>query len=70
VDISSVENPPADHADILMLTGLHEELQWIQRVTGFEFERTVRQGTSYLVADVRRGSRSVRIVTLRQLEKF
>jgi hypothetical protein len=69
VDISSAENPPADHADILMLTGLHEELQWIQRVTGFEFERTVRQGTSYLVADVTRGSRSVRIVTLRQLEK-
>jgi len=69
VDISSSENLPADHADILLLTGLHEELQWIQRVTGFEFERTVRQGTSYLVADVTRGSRSVRIVTLRQLEK-
>lgn len=52
-----------------MMTGLHEELQWIQRVTGLPFERHVRQGTSYLTADVKRGSRSVRIVTLRQLEK-
>lgn len=52
-----------------MMTGLHEELQWIQRVTGLPFERQVRQGTSYLTAEVKRGSRSVKIVTLRQLEK-
>lgn len=56
-------------ADVLLLTGLHEELQWIQRVTGFPFERRIRQGTSYLYADVTRGDRSIRIVTLRQLEK-
>ena len=65
----SAESLPDDRADILLLTGLHEELQWIQRVTGFQFERRVRQGTSYLIADVTRGSRSIRIVTLRQLEK-
>ena len=65
----SAEGLPDDRADILLLTGLHEELQWIQRVTGFQFERRVRQGTSYLIADVTRGPRSVRIVTLRQLEK-
>jgi nucleoside phosphorylase len=69
VGLSPAENLPAEHADILLLTGLYEELQWIQRVTGFPFERFVYQGTSYLVADVRRGSRSIRIVTLRQLEK-
>jgi len=69
VGIGSAENQSADRADILLLTGLHEELQWIQQVTGFPFKRVVRQGTSYLVADVTRGSRSVRIVTLRQLEK-
>lgn len=68
-DWSSAEAMGADRADILLLTGLHKELQWIQQVTGLQFERTVRQGTSYLVADVTRGSRSVRIVTLRQLEK-
>ena len=62
-------NPAEVHADILLLTGLHEELQWIQKVTGFEFKRQVCQGTSYLLADVNRGDRSVRIVTLRQLEK-
>lgn len=62
-------NASADRADILLLTGLHEELQWIQQVTGFAFERRVRQGTSYLITEVRRGGRSVRIVTLRQLEK-
>lgn len=56
-------------ADILLLTGLHEELQWIQKVTGFEFQRRNCQGTSYLFADVNRGNRNVRIVTLRQLEK-
>jgi nucleoside phosphorylase len=66
---ASAEGLPDDRADILLLTGLHEELQWIQRVTGFQFDRRVRQGTSYLIADVTRGPRSVRIVTLRQLEK-
>ena len=66
---SSAEGLPDDRADILLLTGLHEELQWIQKVTGFQFGRRVRQGTSYLIADVTRGPRSVRIVTLRQLEK-
>lgn len=66
---ASAGSLPDDRADILLLTGLHEELQWIQRVTGFQFERRVRQGTSYLIADVTRGSRSIRIVTLRQLEK-
>ena len=69
VDISSEEARLSDRADILLLTGLHKELQWIQQVTGLQFERTVREGTSYLVAEVTRGSRSVRIVTLRQLEK-
>jgi len=63
------EDSADNHADILLLTGLHEELQWIQRVTGFEFERRNRQGTSYLFANVIRGDRNVRIVTLRQLEK-
>lgn len=58
-----------ESADILPLTGPHEELQWIQRVTGFQFERLVRQGTSIWWAEARHGSRSVRIVTLRQLEK-
>lgn len=58
-----------DGADVLLLTGLHEELQWIHRVTGFPFERRMREGTSYLYADVVRGDRSVRIVTLRQLDK-
>ena len=51
------------------MTGLHKELQWIQKVAGLEFERHVCLGTSYLVADVKRGSRNVRIVTLRQQEK-
>lgn len=69
VGIGSAENQSADRADIVLLTGLHEELQWIQQVTGFPFKRVVRQGTSYLVADITRGSRSARIVTLRQLEK-
>lgn len=63
------EDSADNHADILLLTGLHEELQWIQKVTGFEFERRNRQGTSYLFANVIRGDRNVRIVTLRQLEK-
>ena len=65
----SAQDQSDDRADILLLTGLHEELQWIQRVTGFQFERRVRQGTSYMIADVTRDSRSVRVVTLRQLEK-
>jgi nucleoside phosphorylase len=67
--VSNAPDSTSDRADILLLTGLHEELQWIQKVTGFSFERQVRQGTSYLLADVRRGERSARIVTLRQLEK-
>lgn len=62
-------DPATERADILLLTGLHHELQWIQKVTGFAFERCLRQGTSYLVTEVRQGHRSVRIVTLRQLEK-
>ena len=67
--VSNAPDSTTDRADILLLTGLNEELQWIQKVTGFSFERQVRQGTSYLLADVRRGERSARIVTLRQLEK-
>ena len=67
--VSNAPDSTSDRADILLLTGLNEELQWIQKVTGFSFERQVRQGTSYLLADVRRGERSARIVTLRQLEK-
>jgi len=66
---SSPSESTSDRADILLLTGLNEELQWIQKVTGFSFERQVRQGTSYLLADGRKGERSARIVTLRQLEK-
>jgi nucleoside phosphorylase len=67
--VSNAPDSRSDRADILLLTGLNEELQWIQKVTGFSFERQVRQGTSYLLADLRRGERSARIVTLRQLEK-
>ena len=63
------EGISADRADILLLTGLLEEQHWIQKVTGFEFSRVVREGTSYQVADVTRGTRKVRIVALRQLEK-
>lgn len=66
---SVVDSSSESRADILLLTGLHEELEWIQKVTGFEFHRRNCQGTSYLFADVVRGQRNVRIVTLRQLEK-
>ena len=66
---SVVESSSESRADILLLTGLHEELEWIQKVTGFDFQRRNCQGTSYLFADVVRGQRNVRIVTLRQLEK-
>ena len=58
-----------EQADVLLLTGLHQELQWIQRVSGLDFKRRMRNGTSYLCADITRGERSVRIVTQRQLEK-
>lgn len=59
----------ADKADVLLLTGLHQELEWVQRVIGLDFNRRMRGGTSYLCADITRGERSVRIVTQRQLEK-
>lgn len=59
----------ADQADVLLLTGLHQELQWVQRVSGLDFNRRMRNGTSYQCADITRGERSVRIVTQRQLEK-
>jgi hypothetical protein len=36
-------------ADVLLLTGLHEELYWAQQVLGIEFQRCLRQGTSYLL---------------------
>jgi hypothetical protein len=68
-DSPSPSDPAWEQADILLMTGLHKELQWIQKVAGLEFERHVCLGTSYLVADVKRGSRNVRIVTLRQQEK-
>ena len=67
--VSNAPDSRSDRADVLLLTGLNEELQWIQKVSGFTFERQVRQGTSYLLANVHRGERSVKIVTLRQLEK-
>ncbi|MEB3199477.1 MAG: hypothetical protein VKK62_02970 [Synechococcaceae cyanobacterium] len=58
-----------DRADVLLLTGMHEELQWAQRTIGVEFTRRVRQGTSYLRGEVTIGDRSASLVTLRQLEK-
>ncbi len=64
-DASSSEN----EADILLLTALPEELYWIQKVSGFAFAPCLCQGSSYRVADVVRADRSVRIVTLRQLDK-
>lgn len=68
-DVPARSDPAREGADILLMTGLHEELQWIQRVLGLEFEGHVRLCTSYLVGELKRGSRSVRIVTLRQQDK-
>jgi nucleoside phosphorylase len=62
-------DPEDEGADILMMTGLHEELKWLQRIFGNEFKRLTRFGTSYLVCDIKRASRHVRIVALRQQEK-
>jgi len=56
-------------ADVLLLTGLHEELHWAQRVLGVEFQRCLRQGTSYLLGEIQRSDRSISIVTQRQLQK-
>jgi nucleoside phosphorylase len=58
-----------EHADVLLLTGLHEELHWAQQIFGMDFERCVRQGTVYLRGEFRRGERSVTLVTQRQLDK-
>ena len=62
-------DPSKEWADILIMTGLHEELKGLQRVFGNECHRLARYGTSYLVYDWRRSSRHVRIVALRQQEK-
>lgn len=56
-------------ADILIMTGLHEELQWFQKVFRVEFKRSAHLGTTYLVAEMVHARRSVRIVALRQQEK-
>ncbi|MFN7900336.1 MAG: hypothetical protein ACK5N0_11855 [Synechococcaceae cyanobacterium] len=56
-------------ADVLLLTGLHAEMHWAQRVLGVEFQRCLRQGTSYLRGEICRGDRCISIVTQRQLEK-
>ena len=56
-------------ADILLMTGLHEELQWLQKVFGSNFERTASLGTSYLVSEIVNEGRGVSIVALRQQER-
>jgi nucleoside phosphorylase len=56
-------------ADILLLTGLNEELHWLKTVFDCEFQRVSVLGTSYLHANVTHASRSVTIVALRQQEK-
>lgn len=68
-DLPSRSDPACEGADVLLLTGLHEELEWFNRVFRVEFEGIVRLGTTYLVGEFKQGSRSVRIVTLRQQEK-
>ena len=69
VDSQLDYDPSQECADILIMTGLHEELKWLQRIFGVEFTRQARHGTSYLVCDVKRALRKVRIVALRQQEK-
>lgn len=56
-------------ADILLMTGLHEELQWLKKVFDCEFQRIAILGTSYLLTKVTHANRSVTIVALRQQEK-
>lgn len=56
-------------ADILLMTGLHEELQWLKKVFDCEFQRMSVLGTSYLLANFTFSNRSVTIVALRQQEK-
>jgi nucleoside phosphorylase len=68
-DAYSNLNPIKDGADILIMTGLHEELHWLQNVFGCEFRRCSHLGTSYLVSKMTQADRSVRIVALRQQEK-
>jgi nucleoside phosphorylase len=68
-DLPSRSDPAWEGADLLLLTGLHEELEWLHRVFGIEFEGHIRLGTSYFVGELKRGSRNVRIVTLLQQEK-
>ena len=62
-------NPFQDTADILVMTGLHEELRWFQKVFCCEFRRCAHLGTSYLTSEMSHAERSVRIVALRQQEK-
>jgi nucleoside phosphorylase len=57
------------HADVLLVTGLHEELRWAQQIFGVTLERHTEQGTTYLRGEFRRGNRSISLVTLRQLDK-
>lgn len=52
-DPAPASDAAADRADVPLLTGLHEELPWIQRVSGFQYERRIRQGISCLLAEVR-----------------
>ena len=56
-------------ADVVLITGLTEELEWFSRTIGVQFERTARQGTSYLRGIHRDGDREISIVAVRQLDK-
>ena len=56
-------------ADVVLITGLTQELEWFSRTIGVQFERTARQGTSYLRGIHRDGDRQISIVAVRQLDK-
>jgi nucleoside phosphorylase len=56
-------------ADILLITALSKELDWFSKTIGVRFERTARQGTSYLRGIHRVGDRELSIVAVRQLDK-
>ena len=61
---------PADRlADIVIITGLTKELEWFSKTIGVRFERTAREGTSYLRGIHRFGDREISIVAVRQLDK-
>lgn len=44
---------PRGRADVLLLTGLHEEMHWVHRTTGVDSETILHQGTRYLRGDFR-----------------